>query len=357
MNIYYFLVGNYGNYNIGDEMILKQIVREFTLKSDDALFYVPTRHPDFVKVYHDELGTRIFPISTSEYISIAKHFLKSDNILIGGGGIWSRYTGRFAHLIPFLAILGRIIGKNVAFNSIGIYKTASNLDKLLVNLGILFSNSCSVRDQESFDLLWSVNRSKSKIVKDLAMTYLEYLKEKSAEYLKIPEHDEIEMNKKNGHIVIGISPKATYNIAVTRAIVEGISSAINTLNSHNNNYVFVFFPFAKTESAVEDDYELTRQILNNLNKRCNVKVITHSNPIGWYYAIDKLVDTFIGMRYHSIMFAIHSDKNVLCLPYENKIFQLLNSSDSRKRKHRIEVMLLDKISPAGIVNFIDRSLV
>ena len=87
---------------------------DFTRQNPDAVFYVPTRHPEFVNLYHEELTSQIIPIGISEYKSMIKGLLNSNRILIVGGGIWSKYTGRFAHLIP-LAILGSHIKRTIQY--------------------------------------------------------------------------------------------------------------------------------------------------------------------------------------------------------------------------------------------------
>src|SRR5690606_24567673 len=96
------LVGNYGNFNIGDELLLKGAVREIINEfGPDCKFYVPTRNTEFIEIYHKELREQLVPVSIANFSSLLKAFIDSDMIVIGGGGIWSRYTGSFAHLIPF----------------------------------------------------------------------------------------------------------------------------------------------------------------------------------------------------------------------------------------------------------------
>ena len=147
------IIGNYGNFNLGDETLLKQIVENIRNEEDglhNMKFYVPTRNPEFVTMYHDDLRDSIFPVDMRDVFGVARILLRSNKILIGGGGIWSGFTGPIAHAIPILAIVSKLLGKKVEFISVGIYDTASFLDIFLVNLAFLIGDQSSVRDEESF---------------------------------------------------------------------------------------------------------------------------------------------------------------------------------------------------------------
>ena len=79
--LYCFVIGNYGNFNIGDEMLLKQVIKEVSNGSQvKPRFYVPARNMDFVKTYHQELLGRINPISSKDLKKIiAPSFKLQDN--------------------------------------------------------------------------------------------------------------------------------------------------------------------------------------------------------------------------------------------------------------------------------------
>src|SRR5437870_1749206 len=125
------MLGNYGNFNIGDEMLLRAVIRDIRNDGENVKFQIPTRNPSFVDVYHKADSHLIEPLPLNAPLKLMQSFFKSDAIIVGGGGIWSGYTGPMAHLIPIVTMAGKLLGKQAEFRAIGIYSTASNMDKLL----------------------------------------------------------------------------------------------------------------------------------------------------------------------------------------------------------------------------------
>lgn len=348
----YLLIGNYGDCNIGDELLLKEVVREVLIEHHEVNFYVPVRNRGFVSLYHQELKDILIPVEIKNFGSVGKSFLKCKKIIIGGGGIWSGYTGRLAHFVPLIVILGKIFRKNVGFLSVGFYSTASSFDKIFVNIGIMLADYCSVRDKESFETLWKINKSKSKIVEDLSLQYLTQWDENPSTIMpEMQEHKIMRHQKKQGKLIIGISLKPLYDGYTNAKITNEFATAMNSLNSiFDNSLFFVFFPFAKTRSQVESDESLVENLLDRLNDKKNVLVLGHTNPVYWYVAMKELVDIFIGMRYHSIIFAYMANKPVLCIPYENKITEFLNAKSGEYTK--FSIMKTGEVSSAKIIEFV-----
>lgn len=262
----YMVIGNYGNFNIGDEILLKQVIKE--ARDFDAKFFIPTRNKGFIKLYHTEIQDVLATVAIDP-LDLTKSFSKCKTIIIGGGGIWSRYTGKLAHLIPIVAIIGKALGKTVIFKGIGIYRTAAFYDKFLVNLAILFSDSCSVRDRESFEILWKLNRKRTEIVNDLAIDYIK--KHIDIVHPKIALDDnkqilKIKEIKSAGRFIVGISVKPTTDKNINQKLVQEFALSIESLtNQYGNQIYFVFFPFAKTESNIESDDRLVQQILKRVS--------------------------------------------------------------------------------------------
>jgi polysaccharide pyruvyl transferase WcaK-like protein len=352
------VIGNYGNFNIGDEILLKEIIRQNSIGTDAnrPLFLIPTRNPFFVDIYHKDLKEIIRAIPINNLLKLLIAFLKCSRIIIGGGGIWSKYTGRYAHMIPLIAILSRVIHKRVDIVSVGIYSTSSSIDKFLVNLAVLASNSCSVRDDESFSMLWKLCQQKTNIVEDLSLSYIRHF-DKDDKYIddlpKVSEYDDIMKHKRRGNFVVGISLKPLHNKNLTLKIIDEFSNAMNILNrEYGDSIFFVFFPFAKTDSKIEDDASMINELLEKVSAKDNIVQISHSDPLSWFVAISRLVDIFIGMRYHSIIFATEARKPVLCIPYENKIYQFL----SKKNKSLPETSIMEPThtSEVTIINFVKK---
>lgn len=352
------MLGNYGNFNIGDEMLLKAVIRDICRDSgENIVFQIPTRNPGFVDVYHKANSHLIKPLPINAPSKVLQAFFKSDLIVVGGGGIWSGYTGPLAHFIPIVAIAGKLFGKQVEFRAIGLYSTASSVDKVLVNLAISLADSCSVRDEESYQLLWNMNKKKTKQVDDLAIQYLRGFSLENVASITIPPNWKklLLSLKENNKIVVGISIKPVNQNEINEKIISEFSAAIKALNSkHHDRLHFVFFPFAKTDSKVESDEELAQLIRARLSKEDdNVTVFDHSDPLSWFVAIKEYVDIFVGMRFHSIIFASEAKKPVLCIPYERKIIEFLKR---RQADSLISAMPPEGLESSRIVSFVDEQM-
>jgi polysaccharide pyruvyl transferase WcaK-like protein len=324
-DLYCLVIGNYGNYNIGDEMLLKEVIKEVSNGSQVRFnFYIPTRHEDFVKIYHEELVGRVTPIYLKDFKKLITAVLNCKIIVVGGGGIWSGDTGLLAHFVPFLSIAGKLCLKKVIFKSIGLYSTASSMDRFFVNLSIAFADMCSVRDNESYQMLWQINRNKKATrTDDLSLPYITYL-DKTPETFSpdVMEYEKVRLLRDQGKLIVGISLKAMKDPLLNKRILGEFSNAINTLTDRYKHRIhFLFFPFAKTPPKSDEDF--IQSLISNLRHKDNTTIVNHTNPVAWYRAIKELTDLFIGMRYHSIIFSFKAGKPVLALPYENKVVEFL----------------------------------
>lgn len=330
------IIGNYGNYNLGDETILKGIIDELSTKSKIKLkFYIITKNPNFIYIHHPELSQSLkaIPLKIKD---ILKLLLKIDLIVIGGGGVWSSYTGFLAHLIPFFTIFVKLFfKKKIIFKNIGIYKTASLIDRFLVNVAILFANTTSVRDIESYETLWRINRRKVKVELDISLFYLRKNKIKlknfvnyekrllTYEYNKIEEIDKMD---RNCNLTIGFALKPFKNFKDTMLIINNVIKLIKKLKIKYDSLCVVFLPFSNTNSIWENDALLAKYIIRrikNIIDPSHITLITAKHPITIYYIISKYIDVLVGMRYHSILFGYIANAKIIAIPYENKVDQFV----------------------------------
>jgi polysaccharide pyruvyl transferase WcaK-like protein len=347
-----FVIGNYGDFNIGDETLLKQVIKEISNSSHARFkFYVPARDVGFVKTYHEELLGQITPIYIKNFKKILTSLASSKIIVVGGGGIWSGDTGFFAHFVPFISILGKLLIKKVIFKSIGLYSTASTLDRFFVNLSIVFADKCSVRDNESYQMLWQLNRNnKATRTDDLSLPFIKSIDEGQDTLLpNIKEYEKVRLLKDQGKLIVGISLKPMKDSLINKKIVGEFSNALNTLSKRYEHGIhFLFFPFAKTPPKTDEEF--IQSVINNLRDKDDTTIVSHTNPIAWYRAIKELTDIFIGMRYHSIIFSFQAGKPVLSIPYERKVVEFLKQFN----KTNCAAVFPSQISESHIVDFIQR---
>ncbi len=351
------LIGNYGSSNIGDETILKGVAEKIidALGSNNVLIHVPTRNTGFVKKYHQELRKIIMPFYIYDFSSLLKVSKKCGTLVIGGGGIWSGYTGPLAKLIPVFALFAKAAGKKVIFKSFGLYDTAASSEKFLVNLSAYFADGCSVRDKESYENLWASVQKKATVVDDCAIHFLRklesnpkiketYLKmaEENSQYKRLGEY------ARSGKRIMGFSVKPLKNRRNTERVINAVSGCINLLDrKYKEKICFVFFPFAKTDSLIEDDVKMIKAIVNKAADKNSIIVLEHDNPIVYYFAIKHNVEKFIGMRYHSLIFSSIANTPFLAIPYENKVIEFLKNIGYN------EFVELDRVTRGDLVKFIE----
>ncbi|MCX9081528.1 MAG: polysaccharide pyruvyl transferase family protein [Candidatus Methanoperedens sp.] len=350
------LIGNYGNYNIGDETLLKVIVLGLLEKDDQAKISIPVRNPEFIDIYHADISRSLKSFNVYDIKELLNCLIRSDKVIVGGGGIWSGYTGKLAKLIPFFLIISKILGKEVIVKSVGLYNTAPGIEKILVNLSFFFVDQCSVRDEESFKNIWSLNK-KVNIDNDLALELPAFLSkqelgQKYESLLKeTPEYNILSHIKDQDKYIIGLSIKPLKNLDKTRELIDITSKFINIANTKYNPRIhFAFFPFAGTNSDIENDELLTDEIIKKVDFKENITVISRNNPIIWFL-LTRSVNIFIGMRFHSIIFAFVNNITLLAIPYENKVLNFIKDVNLQN------VVTLDNLDEKYLLKFLEDNIV
>jgi polysaccharide pyruvyl transferase WcaK-like protein len=151
--------------------------------------------------------------------------------------------------------------------------------------------------------------------------------------------------------IIGMSIKPLKDINKTKEVVEKISNFINFINSrHKDRVHFVFFPFAQTnlDLGLENDMIPINDIINKIKIK-NISLISHMNPILWYFLIG-FTDIFIGMRFHSIIFAFINNKPFVAIPYENKIWNFIKENNCNN------VLPLENFDDNYLIEFVEKEL-
>lgn len=308
------LFGNYDGTNIGDDCILLHILNEFSRYPNRIL--VPSRNPYYVANKY-----KVESIRLSDLNFISK-FFTCDGILIGGGGIFSRYIGPYAKFLPLLALFSKLFGKKVIYYNIGIYKSAPFWIKELVKFSMLFSDEISVRDYASFETIRFLSKVKTiKIASDPGLT-LKPIEKAEAKRLLQKE------GVGNNDFLVGLSLKYTFDEELNSKIILEFSKLIAWLVEKLGATV-VFFPFSfNTLRIIENDLKLAKKLKDFLKNKENnrFKIIKT-----WNYTPREikgmigLMDVFIGMRFHSIVFAYSMRRPLIGISYEEKCRDFLKS--------------------------------
>jgi len=305
--------GNYDGTNIGDDSILLHILNKF---GKNAEIYIPSRHPSYIKAKYGVNSIRLFSF---RFIS---EFLSCRSILIGGGGIFSKYIGPYAKLLPILAMIAKICGKKVFFYQVGVYNTAPRYVRELVKFSMFFSDYISVRDRVSLDTIGYVKKVKNvKVSYDPGLTLNPIEACKARELLRCEGVNDAEF-------LVGLSLKYTMDENINLKLVSTFSKFVDWIVETFGANV-VFFPFSFNRfRIIENDVEIAKEIRNKLKSRSKGNFIIIKAPRYTPSEIKGMVglmDVFIGMRFHSIVFAYSMNKRLVGISYEEKCEDFLKS--------------------------------
>ncbi len=319
------LVGNYGNRNLGDETILWVILHYVNnVLRREATFIVPSRQPAEVGRFLGQEREALRPCDVTNLRDVFRHLRCSDLVLIGGGGIFSAYTGPLARAVPLLAILARMLGKRVAYFGLGFYDTTPRWLRALVNLSFLFANLIVLRDRHSIRSLWSPLRHTPHTIlgRDPVLYLEEAIVQKASSPL--PTDDALDAVaarlhawRIQGHPIMALSLKPTRDRGVNEHLLTEVAGTLR--EGERRGARFALFPFAMTSTWYEDDL----MFLTALAERANLApdsflVVPHSHPLRWVDLLREECDWMIAMRYHAQVFAHLARVPFYAIMYERK---------------------------------------
>ena len=309
------IIGNYGDGNIGDEAILDVLVDEIAdAETHPVEIIVPSRNPGKLQEMHKDKIRAINPAG------IIKEFIFADTIILGGGTVFSRYSGIYIYFSLFLIILSDISGKHAFFKGIGISGNLPFMLEILIKFTIMFVEGISTRDMESFAIFKNMGfRNSISLVSDYGSRMGPSGNERIEQILS---KEKINTNE----LLVGLSMnyhrEEKINEEMMRFIPETIDWIIDNYNVH-----IIFFTFCPSFSCngKRSDRDLGIKMFEHVKNKNKFKVLDyyiHKETIG---LIGKM-DIFVGMRYHSQVFAHKQGIPLIGIAYDDKCRRFLNEN-------------------------------
>ncbi|EJN57160.1 polysaccharide pyruvyl transferase family protein [Halogranum rubrum] len=304
------LIGGYGAGNLGDEAILCGL-----------LSAVPPTVSTLTVVSHDPAATvRDHTSDTPDGVvlraisptprALLTHLRTVDAVVVGGGGIFSRYMGPYAAKLPLFALLVSALGIPLHWTAIGVYESTPRRVVPLLRLALARSDSLTVRDAASLDTLTRWGVSNARLVDDPA-TWL------SAS----PTH---------GRTVLaaaGVDPTRPVLAIAARRVVDSAANdrlfdayRLVAMAYRARGWQLVYLPFCRhpTETVEQD-----QRVCVALAARCGGTVLTPSTApdlLDTVAACDALVAT----RLHAMLFAHVAETPFVAVAYATKVQSLLD---------------------------------
>jgi len=307
----FFIYGYYGFKNTGDDAMLYALLHEI-----NKIF------PHDVFVVYSGTKSLVTPPETENKVKIIKPYAlffeipRSSFFIIGGGTSIFDYTKNklfnlFVILLYFeMLFLAKIYCKKMLYLCIGVGSVSSRLGQYLIKKMYGMADYITVRDSMSLQLLKEMKiKSKVKLSFDLAS------------FLNIPLDKQKNLHEGR---VLGVSILPFFqnyqnDKQKDLAMVNNIEKALRIwLEEHSENMIHLF-PFqGKSEKSISNDADITQLLYKKLSSSNRVNIITYNpNPL---VALSKIADcdAFLGMRYHSSLFAYLAKKPFILIDYSSK---------------------------------------
>lgn len=304
------LVGGYGAGNLGDEAILCGLlsalppsVTTLTVVSHDPTETVAD-HADEPPDGVDLRAVRPTPGA------LFHHLLAVDAVVVGGGGIFSRYMGPYAAKLPAFALAAIALGKPVHWAAVGVYESTPKRVVRPLVAALARSDSVTVRDPASLDTLTRWGVPNVRLVDDPA-TWLS-------------------ASPTNGRTLLadaGVDPDRPVLAIAARRVADPDRSdrlfeAYREIAATyaDRGWQLVYLPFCRHPS---EPVERDQQVCVALAARCGGRVLpvaTATDLLDVVAACDALVAT----RLHAMLFAHVAETPFVAVAYATKVQSLLD---------------------------------
>jgi polysaccharide pyruvyl transferase WcaK-like protein len=330
------LVGGYGAGNLGDEAILcgllsalPSTVTTLTVVSHDPAATVrdhATEPPDGV----DLRAIRPTPST------LLRHLLAVDAVVVGGGGIFSRYMGPYATKLPAFALAARALGKPVHWTAVGVYDSTPGRVVPLLRAALVAADSITVRDPASLDTLRRWNVPGVRLVDDPAT----WLSASSARGRTVFADAGFDPDRP----IVAIAARRVADPDLNDRLFEAYRETAETYAERG--WQLVYLPFCRhPTAAVEQD----QRVCVALAARCGGTVLPVANATDLLDVV-AACDALVATRLHAMLFAHVAETPFVAVAYATKVQSLLDALG-----HTDSGVPLADVSGAALVDGLDRA--
>ncbi|MBT7192175.1 MAG: glycosyltransferase [Anaerolineae bacterium] len=316
------IAGYYGFQNTGDEAILSAMIHDLKEQLGDVDFYVVSGDPSHTKKTHG-----VHAISWTDIRSITNAITACDMVILGGGGIFHDYWGfdpttmltqNHSGIAYFsgIALLAKLLKKPFMLYAIGIGPLMTDLGRQYTQFACEQAQIITVRDIESKLLLEKLGVLSDDIhlTADPAFGIQSMLK---------GNRSILADNKKNNGPVLSVAVR-NWDFNISQRYWESqVAGALDIfIESHNGTVIFI--PFQNLKQSNLCDEEVSERIRLKMHNKEHAIVLSDNKTAHEKANIISQSDLVLGMRFHSIVFAIASGIPAVGLVYDKKVQNLMN---------------------------------
>lgn len=307
------IYGYFGQKNTGDDSILWGLLSEICQRVPDFRLKIlsrePCKLPESAQPRTEFLRLSVFDVLKT---------LRSSQLLIFAGGTHihdddSNHSRRImaASRILGLSVLAKLLGIKIAHISIGFGPIRRSDVRLLANLSIRLADFVSVRDRTSAAELKGVG-----VNRDIVIGY-------DASLLMNPSSNQLETEGHDKSIGISVLPfKTIYgpNHEGDEKWLSALCSALKSTLAENPGLRLRVLEFSAND--IHGDRQISEDLVAGIGMPEVTSIVPYSeDPCRMIREVANC-DFFVGMRYHSSLFAISQHVPCVVLAYAGKCSNL-----------------------------------
>ncbi|MBU4535298.1 MAG: polysaccharide pyruvyl transferase family protein [Euryarchaeota archaeon] len=324
-----FILGYYGWKNTGDDAMLYSLLNILDKIYPSSIFTITTGSK--IKL-PESLEKRITEVDPNQHLSFFKALFQSSIYVLGGGTHFFDYGTRrirIPRLLQHLLITGimKLRRKKCYFLGIGVEKPNKWWGKLLIKNTCKLADLIVVRDSLSEEALQDMGvGTKTCQSFDLSLLLVEDglnrgPSTRSGDIKSRPYSNKEDESITESPVTMGVSILPFYHIYDPQnekddLLVEKIASALNKWMADSHLHHLKLFIF--NGQPPHDDIHITNSLFELLDFKNRVKIIPYNpDPLDILNEISTC-SSFIGMRYHSCLFAFINHLPLLIIDYAPK---------------------------------------
>ena len=340
-----FLYGYYGRKNTGDDAMLYAFLTIATGLRPDLEFEV-LRGDDVPEVPETARASTTF--IPSSFTAVVKGLLRADVFAVVGGTHLTSYglNKRTIAMVTRIALLigiSRLLGKQVYLLGAGIGPLRKFVPKAVSRWICRQASAISVRDQVSYQAVRELG-----VAKDVTLGFDVAA---GIDWTRREKSPTEEMHR----LTLGVSITPVFTLyhadrKSDRKLVEKMGDALNNwMRRHPEWHLNLFVFHGLSKGTQDDDSGITKQLQAILSPSERVKTVEYeSAPRAMFSSVSRCA-AFVGMKYHSCLFAYLANIPLLVVPYHPKCEALAKEIGLP----RLAVVSLDVVLTGGLDEFLE----
>lgn len=341
------IAGAFGYGNTGDDAIHTCTIKELREQISGVRVIALSANPEETKQRYN-----IEALNWQDISQIIKAAESSDLMILGGGGLFYDYWGvdPDAILTPRhgeisfcvgYCLLATLLNKPLMIYAVGVGPLLSETGKLYTRLGFEQARAVTVRDPESRSLLESTGLDPDRVV----VTADPAFRLEPADEQQVRQLLESEASIEIVSPVVGVALR-NWNVGVAPEVWERETAAALDRFIQQNGGTVVFVPFHRPVegSSLADDPEVARRVRGYMTQQERAVVLQNEYQPAELAGLIASCDLVLGMRLHSVIFAIKAGVPTVALSYDPKVSSSLARVGCSEYGMALESMTADKLA-------------